>query len=68
MHLLGRFAMAEVFLLALYITLAKGIGVGRIETARGLYLFTGCILASLWIGWRTERRIASDPLTFAPPR
>ncbi len=44
---LGRFAMADIFLIALYIVLAKGVGVGRIETAWGLYLFTGCILVSL---------------------
>ena len=52
---LGRLAMADVFLIALYIVLAKGVGVGRVETAWGLYVFTGCILASLWVGWRTER-------------
>lgn len=55
LHLLGKLAMADIFLIALYITLAKGIGVGRIETAWGLYLFTACILASLWISWRTEQ-------------
>ncbi|MCA0045302.1 paraquat-inducible protein A [Celeribacter litoreus] len=44
---LGRLAMADVFLIAIYITLAKGIGVGRIEVGWGLYLFTACILASL---------------------
>ena len=54
-HLLGRLAMADIFLIALYITLAKGIGLGRIETAWGLYLFTGCILASLLISYRTEQ-------------
>ena len=30
---LGKLAMADIFLIALYITLSKGIGVGRIETA-----------------------------------
>mgnify|MGYP000037490252 CR=1 FL=1 len=49
-NLLGKLAMADIFLVALYITLAKGIGVGRVETAWGLYLFTGCILASLALG------------------
>lgn len=53
--ILGKLAMADIFLIALYITLAKGIGVGRLETAWGLYLFTACILASLWVSWRTER-------------
>ncbi len=46
-QILGKLAMADIFLIALYITLAKGIGVGRIETAWGLYLFTACILTSL---------------------
>ncbi|KEJ97940.1 Paraquat-inducible protein A [Pseudosulfitobacter pseudonitzschiae] len=55
LHVLGKLAMADIFLIALYITLTKGIGVGRIEVAWGLYLFTACILASLWIGLRTEQ-------------
>lgn len=54
--LLGKLAMADIFLIALYITLAKGIGVGRVETAWGLYLFTGCILASLGISLAEARR------------
>jgi len=55
LQLMGKLAMADVFLIALYITLSKGIGVGRIETAWGLYLFTGCILASIAIGYLTEK-------------
>ncbi len=47
LQVLGKLAMADVFLIALYITLAKGIGYATIETAWGLYLFTGCILASV---------------------
>lgn len=46
---MGKLAMADIFLIALYITLSKGIGIGRIETLWGLYLFTACILASLAI-------------------
>lgn len=46
---LGRLAMADIFLVAIYIVVAKGVGVGRLETAWGLYLFTGCILASYLI-------------------
>lgn len=57
--ILGKLAMADIFLIALYITVAKGIGVGRLETAWGLYLFTTCILASLWISWRTEQLLKS---------
>ena len=52
--ILGKLAMADVFLIALYGTLAKGIGVGRLETAWGLYLFTACILGSIWVSWATE--------------
>ena len=55
LQILGKLAMADVFLVALYITLTKGIGVGRIETAWGLYLFTACILASIAIGHFTEK-------------
>lgn len=51
----GKLAMADIFLIALYITLSKGIGVGRIEVAWGLYLFTFCILASLLISWNTKQ-------------
>lgn len=53
--ILGKLAMADVFLIALYITVVKGIGVATIETAWGLYLFTGCILASLAISHLTDR-------------
>ncbi len=55
LHLLGKLAMADIFLIALYIVVAKGIGVGKVETAWGLYLFTACILASIGISWATER-------------
>lgn len=55
LRMLGKLAMADVFLIALYVTVAKGIGVGRLEVAWGLYLFTGCILASLWVSLRTEQ-------------
>lgn len=52
----GRLAMADVFLIAIYITLAKGMGVGRVEIAWGLYLFTFCILASLALAALEKRR------------
>ncbi|WP_375173482.1 paraquat-inducible protein A [Pseudooceanicola sp.] len=58
---LGRLAMADVFLIALYITLAKGMGVGRVETAWGLYLFTGCVLASLGLSLWTKHVGAKTP-------
>lgn len=53
---LGKLAMADIFLIALYIVVIKGVGVGKVETAWGLYFFTGCILASLVISFRTQRR------------
>ncbi len=52
---LGKLAMADIFLIALYIVIAKGVGVGRLETAWGLYLFTFCILASLVISMLAKR-------------
>ena len=56
LHWLGRLAMADIFLIALYLVVAKGIGVGKVETAWGLYLFTACILASLAISFASEKR------------
>lgn len=47
LHILGKLAMADIFLIALYIIIAKGIGVGTLEVQWGLYLFTLCILASV---------------------
>jgi paraquat-inducible protein A len=56
LHVLGKLAMADVFLLAIYIVLVKGTGYVTIETAWGLYLFTGCILASLVLSHRAARQ------------
>lgn len=55
LHVLGKLAMADVFLIALYIVIVKGAGYVTIETAWGLYLFTGCILASLALSFLTDR-------------
>jgi len=52
---LGRLAMADIFLIALYVVLAKGVGVGRVEIGWGLYLFTACVLASLALSHLTKR-------------
>jgi uncharacterized paraquat-inducible protein A len=56
LRVLGKLAMADVFLLAIYIVLAKGAGLVTVETAWGLYLFTGCILASLALSHRAGRQ------------
>lgn len=52
---IGKLAMADVFLVALYVVVAKGVGIGRVETAWGLYAFTGCILASMVISTLTAQ-------------
>jgi paraquat-inducible protein A len=51
---LGKLAMADVFLLALYIVVIKGIGVGKVEVAWGMYLFTACVLGSLALSRLTK--------------
>lgn len=58
LHILGRLAMADVFLIALYIVVLKGVGLAHVEIAWGLYLFTACILASMALAWTTERHLA----------
>lgn len=69
----GKLSMADVFLVAVYIVLVKGVGIGHVSTAWGLWLFTGCVLVSLWAGWATRRelaraagRAASDGPTASP--
>lgn len=56
LHLMGKLAMADVFLIALYIVIVKGIGLATVETAWGLWLFTGCVLFSLFLSWQAGRR------------
>ena len=55
LHLLGKLAMADMFLIALYVVVVKGVGLAHVETAWGLYLFTGCILMSLALSITAER-------------
>ena len=50
LYVLGKLAMADIFLIALYIVVVKGIGLATVEVAWGLYLFTGCVLVSLILG------------------
>ncbi len=54
LEILGKLAMADVFLIALYIVIVKGAGYVTIETAWGLYLFAGCILASILVSWKSK--------------
>lgn len=57
---IGRLAMADVFLVAVWIVAFRGLGIGSVNVGWGLYLFTGCILASLGLSlaseWRRRRR------------
>jgi paraquat-inducible protein A len=52
---LGKLAMADVFLMALYIVVVKGVGLATVEVAWGLYLFTACILMSFAAGAMTPK-------------
>lgn len=63
LEIAGKLAMADVFLIAVYITLAKGLSVGRVETAWGLWLFTACVLASLAISILTSRAAKATTTT-----
>lgn len=57
----GKLSMADVFLIALYVVVVKGVGIGHVTTAWGLWLFTACVLASIWVGWATSRALKSEP-------
>ncbi len=58
-EIIGKLSMADVFLIALYIVLIKGVGIGHVVSAWGLWLFTGCVLASIWVGFETKRKLAA---------
>jgi len=56
---IGKLAMADVFLISIFIVLFTGIEVagvkGRVETSWGLYLFTLCVVSSLLNSILTKR-------------
>ena len=56
LEFLGKLAMADIFLIALYVVVVKGVGLATIEIAWGIYLFSGCVLASMVISHLTHRR------------
>lgn len=56
LEFLGKLAMADIFLIALYVVVVKGVGMATVQTAWGLYVFTGCILASIAISHLTHKR------------
>lgn len=62
LSLLGKLAMVDVFLIALYIVIFKGVGLGHVETAWGLYFFSFCILASMAVQTLSQREFRQSGL------
>ena len=69
LSILGKLAMAEVFLIAIGIIVFKGIGLGEVRVLWGLYFYTFVILLSImqpiafqWIGYSIADRdgVASE--------
>ena len=56
---LGRLAMADIFLVALYVVVSKGVAMTRVETGWGLYLFTFCVLTSFAVAALTAGRLGN---------
>ncbi|MCC1493256.1 paraquat-inducible protein A [Cognatishimia sp. F0-27] len=53
---LAKLAMADIFLIALYVVIAKGIGIGVIIPGWGLYVFTGAVLGSFAVSFLESRQ------------
>jgi uncharacterized paraquat-inducible protein A len=53
LHVLGKLAMADVFLIALGIVVVRGAGYVTVEVAWGLYAFAACVVASLAVSLAT---------------
>lgn len=60
LEIAGKLSMADVFLLAMYVVVVKGVGVGHVDIAWGLYLFTALVLTSLaiTIGHKQAQRVS----------
>ncbi|PID37142.1 MAG: paraquat-inducible membrane protein A [Rhodobacterales bacterium] len=56
LNIIGKLAMADIFLIALYVVLVKGVAFTRVETGWGLYLFTLCVLASILASILTAKK------------
>ncbi len=61
LHLLGRLAMADMFLIALYVVVMKDAGRVTVETAWGLWLFSGAVLLSILVAHATEGWLEKTP-------
>ena len=66
--LLGKLAMAEVFLLAVILVGIKGVGIGTVEVTWGLPAFVAAVLLSLAAStWATAAiRPPAGPATGTP--
>ena len=51
LSLMGRLAMADVFLIALAVAMIKGLDGGTIAIKWGFWAFAGAVLASVALGW-----------------
>ena len=58
LHWLGKLAMADVFLVAVAIVAAKGVGFGRVETAWGLWFYAALVLGHMGLVGLAQRRDA----------
>lgn len=58
---LGKLAMADIFLIALYVVVVKGAGRVTVEGGWGLYLFTACVIGSIAVSIITARHLAKQP-------
>jgi paraquat-inducible protein A len=58
---LGKCAMADIFLVALYIVVVKGVGLATVQVAWGLYFFTALVLVSLYLSWQAGLKPAPVP-------
>ncbi len=57
---LGKLAMADIFLIALYVVVVKGAGRVTVEGGWGLYLFTACVLMSIFVSIFTAREVKTN--------
>ena len=56
---MGRLAMLDVMLLAIFVIAFKGVGLGSVEIKYGLYLYTLVILASLVSNLAMKRAVVN---------
>lgn len=58
--IMGKLAMADIFIMSLYVVIIKGIGIGEIKISWGLYLFSAAVIFSMLIslmGSSTETQV-----------